>query len=300
MPSVLSVSLGSSSRDKHVAITLAGRKFVIERRGTDGSLSRFGQMLLDADGRVDVLCVGGANLALHWAGRRYPLHAIDAIARRVRQTPVVDGSRVKDSLEREVVRWLQREGIADLRQANVLLVCATDRFGIADELRLMGARHVICGDLMFDVGLPIPLTFRAVDILAPLCLPLLGRLPFRWLYPTGQEQDEIRPKWSKWYQWADIIIGDFLIIRRYMPERLAGKLIVTNSTTAEDMRLLEERGVRGLVTTSLRVEGRSFGTNVLEGILVALSDKPADELAPDDLLALARTIGWEPELITLD
>jgi len=300
MKRVLSVSLGSSSRDKSVEIELLGQRLQVERRGTDGSLEAFRRLMLEADGRVDVLCVGGANLALHWRGRRYPLHSLEAVARQVERTPVVDGSVVKDTLERRALQWVQQQGLADLGQDRVLLVCGVDRFGMADELWQMGARRVVLGDLMFDLGLPLALNFRAVDILAPLCLPLLGRLPFSWLYPTGAEQDEVRPKWQKWYQWADVILGDFLIIRRHLPERLEGKLIVTNSTTAADLDLLRQRGVRALVTTSLRVEGRSFGTNVLEGLLTALAEPGEGKLSREECLHWAEQVGWRPELIELD
>ncbi|MBC7286594.1 MAG: quinate 5-dehydrogenase [Armatimonadetes bacterium] len=295
---VLSVSLGSSRRDKTVVIELLGQRIRVERRGTDGDLELFARLLREADGCVDVLCIGGANLALHWRGRRYVIRDVARAIASVRRTPVVDGSRVKDTLERDAVRWVH-ENIQDLRESRILLACAVDRFGMADELRHLGAKRVICGDLIFDVGIPIAIGFRAVDILAPLCLPLLTRLPFRWLYPTGQSQDEIRPKGEKWFRWAEVVAGDFLIIRRHMPDDLRGKLLITNSTTQEDLELLRQRGLRAVVTTSLRVEGRSFGTNVLEGILIVLADRPVDELTKDDLRTIAQEVGWQPELIEL-
>jgi hypothetical protein len=300
MRRVLSVSLGSSRRDKCVVIELLGQQIEVARRGTDGDGRRFEQVLAEADGQVDVLCIGGANLALHWRGRTYPLRAIERLVRVVKRTPVVDGAGIKNSLERRVVHWLREQGLADLSAMRVLLVCAVDRFGMADELRRLGARQVVCGDLMFNVGLPLPLSFRGVDCLAPLLLPLLRRLPFHWLYPTGEAQEDIKPRWASWYQWAEVIAGDFLIIRRHLPARLPGKLILTNSTTPEDVELLRERGVRTLVTTSLMVEGRSFGTNVLEGILTVLADRPAAELRAEDLLALAERIGWQPTVIQLN
>lgn len=300
MKRVLSVSLGSSRRDKKVVVELLGETIEVERRGTDGSLARFRDAMVEADGAVDALCVGGTNLALHWRGRGYGLRSSLRLTAGVKRTPVVDGSGVKDTLEPEALRWVLQQGLTDLAQAKVLVVAGVDRFGVAEELRRQKAATVVFGDLMFDVGLPIALSFRAIDILAPLCLPLVGWLPFSWLYPTGHSQDEIRPRWQKWYQWADLIVGDFLIIRRHLPNQLGGKVILTNSTTDEDMHLLRERGVRAVVTTSLRVEGRSFGTNVLEGILTVLAGRPRDELGPEDFVDLARQIGWQPDLVVLN
>ena len=55
-----------------------------------------------------------------------------------------------------------------------------------------------------------------------------------------------------------------------MPERLDGKIIVTNTTTAKDREIFKNAGVRLLVTTTPMLDGRSFGTNMMEaGIITA-------------------------------
>jgi hypothetical protein len=48
-------------------------------------------------------------------------------------------------------------------------------------------------------------------------------------------QEEIRPRFERWYQWAEIIAGDLHYIRRHMPGDLHGKIIVTNTTTTADL-----------------------------------------------------------------
>jgi hypothetical protein len=54
-----------------------------------------------------------------------------------------------------------------------------------------------------------------------------------------------------------------------MPTDLAGMMIVTNTTTAADIELLRQRGLKYLVTTTPIFDGRSFGTNMLEAALTA-------------------------------
>jgi hypothetical protein len=299
MRRVLSVSLGSSKRDKIVEVELLGERIAVERRGTNGDTALFKKTMEEADGQVDALCVGGADLNLRWSGRIYALVAVHKLTAGVKRTPLVDGSGVKESLEPRVVRWMQEEGLVDWREAHVLVTSGVDRFGMSDELRRIGAKNVIFGDLMLDLGVPLALTFRGVDIAARLCLPLMRRLPMSWLYPTGHAQDEIKPKYEKWYQWADVIAGDFLLIRKHMPAALRGKLLLTNTTTAEDMELLKQRGVKAVISTSVRVEGRSFGTNVLEGILTILSGKARAEMGPEDFVVVAERIGWKPDVIEL-
>jgi len=294
MRHILSVSLGSSKRDKVAHTSILGEDFLLERRGTDGDLARLGRLMVEHDGKVDALCLGGTNLGLHWNRRFYPFRDIQRITRQIRQTPVADGAGVKNSLERETIRLLQEQGVVDFSQARVFLVCATDRFGMAEALAEYRPRMVI-GDLMFNVGLPVPIhSTRTVDILAPLALPLLRRLPFRWLYPTGEKQEEIRPKYERYYRWAEVIAGDFLLIRKHLPDDLRGKIIITNTTNEEDVEQLRRRGVRLLITTTPVVEGRSFGTNVLEGIFAVLLGRRPEQISPGEYLELARRIGWAP------
>ncbi len=300
MRHILSVSLGSASRDKRAETEILGERFVIERRGTDGSLRRFAQCLAENDGKVDCLCIGGANLGLHWAGRYYPFRDIERIARQVKKTPVVDGAGLKNSLERKTISILQEQRVVDFTRCNVLIPCATDRFGMTEAICALSSNYIL-GDVMFNLGLPIPLrSTRSVDILARLLLPILGRLPFKWLYPTGSKQDQIKPKYERYYQWAEVIAGDFPIIHRHLPERLDGKIIITNTTTTDDVELLSGRGVHLLITTTPVIEGRSFATNVMEGVFLCLMGKQPGEADAGEYLAMAERIGWTPQVRELN
>jgi hypothetical protein len=58
MKRAVSVSLGSSTRDKRVVVTLGGEQIVVERIGADGDVARARQMFTELDGQVDAL--GGA------------------------------------------------------------------------------------------------------------------------------------------------------------------------------------------------------------------------------------------------
>ena len=109
-------------------------------------------------------------------------------------------------------------------------------------------------------------------MIAFLLLPLFTRLPFSVLYPTGKTQEAVREDWrARYYAWADVVAGDWHYVRRHMPKDMRGKTVITNTTTEEDVAFLRERGVRRLVTTTPRLGGRSFGTNVMEAMLVALA-----------------------------
>jgi hypothetical protein len=296
---VISVSLGSSTRDFSHTSTMLGREVQWGRQGTDGDMGRAIRLIGELDGKVDAIGLGGIDLYLIAAGRKFVIRDAQKMAQAAKITPVVDGSGLKHTLERQTVRWLQDTGTIDFRGKKVMLVSGVDRFGMAETLPECGAITQY-GDLIFAFGIPYAIkSLAGLKTLAWTCLPLVCRLPFKMLYPTGAKQETTSSKYGKYFAWPDIIAGDFLFIRRYMPERLDGKIIITNTTTENDVALLRQRGVKMLVTSTPSIEGRSSGTNVLEGVFVALAGKTPAEMTPQDYLDLMSKIGWEPNVVRL-
>lgn len=136
--------------------------------------------------------------------------------------------------------------------------------------------------------------------LATVLLPLFVRLPFRWLYPVGstQETAETTERFARYYRWADVVAGDWHYIRRYAPGDMAGKVVLTNTTTTADVAFLKERGVDTLITTTPRFDGRSVGTNLLEAAFVAIAGE-AGELPAERYRAMIDRAGLQPTVLEL-
>ena len=296
MKRVVSVSLGSKTRDHKAEVEVLGERFVLERVGTDGDFQKAIALIQELDGQVDAIGLGGIDLYLYAAGRRYTIRDALKLARAAKKTPVVDGSGLKATLERRAVyRLNDRLGF---RGKKVLIPSAVDRFGMAEAFYNVGAK-TLYGDFIFALGLPIPLSTPAqLAVLARVFLPFFTKLPFTWLYPTGKKQEETKVDWrSRYFHWADVIAGDFLYVRRHMPEGMTGKGVVSNTTTQKDLEFLRQRGVAWLATTTPRLGGRSFGTNVMEAMIVALAGRYP--LTPEDYAQWVEKLGLEPELIEL-
>jgi hypothetical protein len=282
MKRVVSISLGSSKRDHHAVAEFGGQTFSIERIGTDGDKGKAIKLIGELDGRVDAFGMGGTDLYIYAGNKRYTFKESAQIAAAAKYTPIVDGSGVKNTLERRVVQYLkENEGIT-FKEKQILVVCAVDRFGLAEELVSAGGQTVF-GDLLFGLGLPIPIrSLGTLAMLARMIAPIITRLPIKMFYPTGESQMQNSPRFSQYFDQAEFIAGDFHFIRRYMPANLKGKSIITNTVTQRDEQLLQERGVKTLITTTPEIGGRSLGTNVLEAILITLLGKRPEELTAFD------------------
>jgi hypothetical protein len=295
---VVSVSLGSSTRDVQIETELLGETVVLERRGTDGDIERATALIEELDGTIDAFGLGGMDLFFQVGDRRYRFRQAQRLARHARTTPMVCGAGLKNTLERRVIERLDDR--IGWRGRRVLMVAGVDRFGMSEALEAAGA-DLLFGDMIFALGIPMPVrSLAGLGRLARILAPIATQLPIAWLYPTGEQQESERSagRGARHFAWAEVIAGDFHFVRRYAPTDLDGKVVLTNTTTADDVALLRERGVSTLITTTPRFGGRSLSTNLLEAAFVALAGR--HPLTAEDYRSLLDRSGLEPNVLELN
>ena len=279
---VVSVSLGSAKRNHSFETTLLGQKFLIERVAPGDYFAA--QELFEAlDGKVDAFGLGGIDLYITGPTKRFELVQARRLIENVRLTPVVDGTGIKNTLEARVIRQLVERNLFPIRGQEVFVTCGMDRPGMARALFEAGGKMTF-GDLILTLKIDEPITsLEVLEARAEKLLPAIARLPIGELYRIGKRQDEPPDlTFRQYFDTADIIAGDFHFILGYAPMELPDKIIITNTVTPENIEDLRRRGVGWLVTTTPDMGGRSFGTNVLEAVFVALLGA-LDGLASEDI-----------------
>jgi hypothetical protein len=299
MKRAVSISIGSSKRDKAVEVKLLGETVRIERIGTNGDMQKAAELFQELDGKVDAFGLGGADLGLLVDKKFYPLHSVQPIVRHVKKTPLVDGEGLKNTLENRAVGYLHEKTGDYIKEKRAFVTVGTDRWGMTDSF-LKAGYDCVFGDFMFALEVPIPLRSEsALKTMAAVVAPIATRLPFEWVYPSGEKQELRTPKWEKYFQWASVVAGDFHYIKRNMPNDMHGKVIVTNTTTPEDIELLKQVGIKYLVTTTPVFDGRSFGTNMLEAALIAAAGK-GRKLTHAELNQIIDELKLEPQIRELN
>jgi hypothetical protein len=294
MKRAVSISLGSSKRDKKVVVNFNGEEIQVERVGTDGDVAKARQMYLDLDGRVDAFGVGGVDLYLRLDEREYPLRAALKLVSGVTRTPLCDGRGLKHTLERRVFELVKPQ-LGEVRFKQAFVPLGVDRLGLAQALSEVAERTVF-GDLMVALGVPLPIHgIPAFKRVLKILLPVVSYFPMSMIY-YGSGGAEHEPKYVKYFEGSDLIAGDFLFMRKYMPMDISGKTIVTNTTTEDNLTLLKSRGVMTVITTTPRYDGRSFGTNMLEAALTAYAGR-GRRLTDDELNRLIDQLGLKPSLM---
>jgi len=208
---------------------------------------------------------------------------------------------MKITLERKSAEYLDQhiKDYIDKLGRKAFIMTGADRWGMTRSF-LDSGYECVFGDLMFSLGIPIPLrSDKQLKTMAALFMPLAGRLPFEWVYPVGESQKQRKPKHTDLFQWATVIAGDCHYIKRYMPDDMHGKIVVTNTTTPEDVELFRKSGVKYLLTTTPVLEGRSFGTNMMEAALIAVSGK-GRQLTRDEYNEMLDKLDFHPTLQELN
>jgi hypothetical protein len=328
---IISVSLGSSERNHEAETVFLGQEFLLKRFGTDGELGSAAQMLCDYDGIADAIGLGGVDEKVRTKWKTYSLRDGRRLAAIPKKTPVVDGGGLKNTLEPLFIERIAEEGKVPIKRKKVLLVSAMDRLGMHGAF-LRAKCKVICGDLFFALGIPIPVRSQFIlALFAFFLMPIVSRLPHSWIYPTGKSQDHTNGKENRslfgkvwdfairlffldriyeffvdifFYRNVSIVAGDWHYIHKAMPY-LKGKIVITNTVTTKNVDELRNAGVTWLVTTTPNFPdengvSRSFGTNVLEAALLALSGKRPEEITPQDYLELIKKLDLQPRIELLN
>ena len=132
MKRAVSISLGSSRRNKAVEVNLLGETVRIERIGTDGDMEKAAQLYKELDGQVDAFGVGGADLGVMVDDKWYPLYSVNQMVRFVQKTPIVDGTGLKNTLENRSASYLDEHVPGQyLQPRRAFVPLGVDRWGMS-------------------------------------------------------------------------------------------------------------------------------------------------------------------------
>jgi len=301
MKRIVSISLGSSARDYHFTTAILGRAVEVERIGVNGEAARAAELIRAFDGRVDAIGLGGLTPVFRVGAARYPHQEAIHIAAQAHRTPVVDGGVIKATLERWVVAQAARQVPGIFRYKKILFTSGIERYHLAAAIAEHGG-ELRFADPIVHIGLPslpVPRSLEQLELYAATTLPITALLPYRLLHPVALGQEGYDPRAEGLFRWAEVIAGDFAFIRRFAPQDLRGKTIVTDDPSPAEIEDLRQRGVVTLVTMTppfTSADGapapRPFvAADVLEAMVTAIQETGAQPGEAEVLDFIAAT-GW--------
>jgi len=294
---IISLSLGSSSRDMSIKANFGVHTFDIQRIGMDGSLERLTAEIGKYAADADIITLGGIDINLAFTRKKYIFRDVANILKHYPNIRIVDGERFKEWCEPLFFKKIFEKGLLP-NDANVLLPLAANRIPLIKSMIEVGYTRFVFGDFIYDIGFPaIPIKkLETYEAIGYLVAPIITRLPFHWIYPVGEKQECQKIKRPDLLEKAEVIAGDFHNIHIYLPLNLSGKTIVTNTVTPSDINMMKERRLKYLVTLSPSFEGRTFGSNVMDGVITCYLAETGGSFIKDDYLNAAMQLGIQPEI----
>jgi hypothetical protein len=292
----ISCSLGSENRNYHFRLRFLGKEYHLCRVGVK-NLEEMRGFFLKFDSTAGAFGIGGCDLGIRIGKNEslYHFHDVKRACEVIKVAPYDDGYALKRIIEPSAVK-VAAEYLGD-NEKHCLIPVGCERWPLVRACQQAGL-EVRVGDPAFALGIGGIISPSALEFIVPVLMPIAGRLPFEWLYPTGDDQDKRDTlKFKDAFDWADLIAGDFHYLGKYAPEKLSGKVILTNTTTVENREFLKKAGVKVLVTTTPKIGERTPGTNALWALLATVLRNY--EMLPTEanLKTLISEVNLEPEVI---
>lgn len=281
-------------------IVFAGERIEIQWVGCEGNFERAQELVSEFDGKADAIALEGmpaqlklgAETRAHVEGTRLLSVAM--------QTPVVDGSGVRDGLERWAVMLADRAQPGIFAEKHILMVPGVNHSGLADEI----AKHspvVRYADPFVFFNLPDFPGVGSKETLQQAAAPTLdqvARLPFKRVHALAGTPHAHRV--GAPFAHADMLVGDVGAIRRYAPHNLKGKTIVVEYAGEQDIADLQTRGASIVVTMMPCLQERGalgdLPASVLEAIFIACRADAKLPATQDTYLDLIANLDWTPHI----
>ncbi len=298
MKTVLVIHSGEG--DSTESVSFLGEAIHIRREGCGGSVDRARALVWSHDGKADAIALEGLPATLH-LGNLTRSHTLGAALPNTAQvTPVVDGSGLRDGLERWGIILADRAQPGIFAEKRILMTPGLNHTGLAQSLARHSPSLRYADPTIYFALPPVPgIGYRqTLEQVAAPTLDQLKDFPFRRLVPpngTPHTQRATAP-----FYWADLLAGDIGAILRYAPRRLDYKTVVVESATESDVAELKRRGVSILITLMPAFDNKAclgrWSAATIEAVLVALRPHRELPLTENTYLDLLADLDWTPAI----
>jgi len=298
MKKVVSVSLGSSSKDYEFKTRFLGKDFQIKRVGADGDEGKAWELLRRYQSEADAIGLG--MLRDHYdIGSRWEVHAdTDRLLKVVTRVPATTGANLRRMLQVRAVRHVQRKFGKYFNNNLVLFLSGMVNYDMAQA---MGdyTSNLKFADAVLETGAPAVLTSldqleiyaRGAHFAAPV-------IPSKGLAKIPGVPRLKRGIVSKEMAKCHVIVGTFDDIAAFgNPHNLDGKTLITSAIDDDRLDYFKDCNVNLVVDVSPKLFERVVGLNTIQAMILAAMETTSEELSDHDLEEIVEELKIEPRLL---
>ncbi len=302
MKTVISVSLGSSDQDFEFEAQFLDQRFKIKRIGVDQDTKQAELLINQWQYQADAIALEGMRDHQRVGTFELQQKLIKRLENLSQKIPVMSGTRLREILQEWAVHHTQEELKSFFSNSKVLVLSGMNHFKTAQALSLY-TDNLSFADPVVQLGVPKFLT--SLDALAMFAKGT--HQLFRWS-PPHVLSPSINPikEWNhfilrKAIEKADVVVGFFEEIERYGLEELAGKTVISGAISAERLQILQDKGVYTVLDyTPQPFSDQTISLVLLEALIIASLDHPAESITDDDFLEIISQLGLKPRILYPD
>ncbi len=298
MKKVVSVSLGPADLDYSFKTRFLGETFTVTRLGTDGKSRQAARLVRDWRDRADSLGLGMVREHYTVGTDRFTRRETRKLEKLAEDTPVTTGSKLREIVQEWTLRSTQAELGNIFTNAKVLFLSGTLNYRLA-SIMAEYTDNLSFADPIVQFGLPNMLhSLSALELYASGSHPLLRLESGKDLVPslaTFKFFNHLMLRRA--VKDAHVVVALYDQLRHYGPDELEGKTVITSTIDEERLEELAEKGVRLVLDCSVQPFDEIVGVNVVEAMVMAALDKPAEDITHDDYLEIFTDLDLKPRIL---
>ena len=296
MKNVVGISLGAGNQDFEFNARFMGQPFNVRRLGANGSIAKALKLLNHWEQHADAIGLGVVKDSYTVGSRRYVEKDSARLKDAVTRIPVTTGGRLSDILQEWALRHVQAKLGDYFNNANVLFFSGRTNYKLALVMSEY-TDNLQFADLLLQLG--VPKMLMSLDMLE---LYVSGAHYVLDWAPTSVMSSAPVKEWTKFVlrralQEATVIVAPVHELDDFGAEELAGKTIVTSTVNDRRVAQFKKKGVNLVIDGSPMLFEHVLGPSLLDAMIIAATEKPADDILEDDYLEIITRLGLEPRII---
>lgn len=305
MKQIVNISIGPESEDYALETEYNGKKFSIQRFGTDGDLTRAENLLLKWNKKAEVLCISGMKYPATFGKNIFidpKTRELLDLCKRI-QTLVLTGETIYRVSQEWSIRNIHfTQGNNYFTNARVLFFSGLENAVLA---RVMSeyTDNLMFADAMLLDNIPrIMTSLKELELYSGRVKGILKNLPFKNMVMNRKSMGRLKE-----YQLVDAVKnanilvipheGFYEILEHFSGDDLKGKTVITSTVYEERIDLLTQMGVDVIIDTTPKVIEPVVEGVVVEALLMAAMDVKKGDNLKDDLLEIISEQRLDPRII---
>ena len=303
MKHIINISLGQETENYKIETKFSGKKFSIQRFGTDNDLEKAEDLLLKWNKKADILCISGIKYPSTFGKGDVTDHKTKELldlCQRL-QTLVFTGETLYRVSQEWSLRHIQFQlGDNYFTNARVLFFSGMMSSTIASVMSEF-TENMVFADPVLEDGIPKLLnSMNDLKLYAQKAHEFLKKVPMGKLVSKKKQIKNLnRSLIKKAVKKATVLVvpheGFFEYLEIFSGEELAGKIMITTTAYDDRVEFLTDMQVSTIIDTTPKLIDKVVEGVVIEALMVAAMDIPKS--SKEDLLEIISEQRLDPAII---